>query len=302
MKKLIIVAAAAAACFAGFGQRTPAELVNQYNQAGTNKAMRAAFKRSITLQEAVNVYDYIIDVARTNYQDAAKTFYGFDVIDIIAKDAAVATEYDAKLAAAGLYVCITRYNVFPLLAEAWLSKYPIISSNMPATVAAVRSHKTFQTERWLMPELVNSYAEIMAANYTNPVRMSTYLMRYKDRIKTAILRRAPEAIKRGLRERGRTFVTKKGEPNPVQPALDALTAALNAPRMAGVETWVAEWYPEYEWKAPIWASDEFINSLKDNIYYGKIDLNAINRRILLGCLGVDAYNAFIADYNGEAAK
>ena len=117
----------------------------------------------------------------------------------------------------------------------------------------------------------------------------------------SIAARATKPIKRKLRERGISFVVQEGETNPVQEAIDALTAAFNAPKLAGVKEWVAEWFPEYQWIDidNLFMSDEEIAQLCDDIYYGEKDLTDANAQIILAHLGLEEYNKFIERYNGK---
>lgn len=112
---------------------------------------------------------------------------------------------------------------------------------------------------------------------------------------------AMKPIKRRLRERGISFVVKEGEVNPVQEAIDALTTAFNAPKLAGVKEWVAEWFPEYQWidVDNIFMSDEEMAQLCDDIYYGEKELTDSYAQQILAHIGLDAYNAFIERYNGK---
>lgn len=113
--------------------------------------------------------------------------------------------------------------------------------------------------------------------------------------------RATKPIKRKLRERGISFVVKEGEANPVQEAIDALTAAFNAPKLAGVKEWVAEWFPEYHWIDidNLFMSDEEMAQLCDDIYYGEKDMTDSYAQRILAHIGLEAYNAFIERYNGK---
>lgn len=144
------------------------------------------------------------------------------------------------------------------------------------------------------PEYINWLADVMIIGMRS-------IKANSDGVKQAAAR-ATKPIKRKLRERGISFVVKEGEANPVQEAIDALTAAFNAPKLAGVKEWVAEWFPEYHWIDidNLFMSDEEMAKLCDDIYYGEKDLTDGNSVLILSHLGLDGYNAFIERYNGDA--
>ena len=106
-------------------------------------------------------------------------------------------------------------------------------------------------------------------------------------------------IKRRLRERGISFVGQDGG-EMVQGAVDALVDAFNAPKLAGLKEWVAEWFPEYKWidVDDIFMSDEEMAKLCDDIFYGEKDLTDYHAVLILSHLGLDGYNAFVDRYNG----
>lgn len=108
-------------------------------------------------------------------------------------------------------------------------------------------------------------------------------------------------IKRRLRERGISFVVEEGEVNPVQEAIDALTAAFNAPKLAGVKEWVAEWFPEYTWidLDDLFLTDDKVAELCDDVYYGEKDLTPYAAQVILAHIGLTEYNNFIERYNGK---
>lgn len=100
-----------------------------------------------------------------------------------------------------------------------------------------------------------------------------------------------------MRNKGVSFVATD-EGNPLQDEIDAFTNALNAPKFAGLKEWFAKWFPEYAWTDYNWDTDENIQKLKDDVFYGEIQFTINVKRKLQSHLGVEAYNAFVKQYNG----
>ena len=150
-------------------------------------------------------------------------------------------------------------------------------------------------ERWTCAETANVVAEYAANPEANPA-LSPDL----DALKRGVLRSALGIVKRSLREHGRTFVVGPDGSNPVQEVLDALSAALNAPKMAGLGAWVAEWCPPgHEWREPSWMSETDVAAFTNALYYGERDFGRLEQTRLCAVLGVEAYNAFVIRYNGD---
>jgi hypothetical protein len=112
----------------------------------------------------------------------------------------------------------------------------------------------------------------------------------------AIVYIAGRGLKRKMREKGMSIITKDGI-NPVQGELDKLTAAFNAPKYAGLKEWFATWYPEYQWTDSEMATAEEIAALKDKVYYGEIPFSLRVQHTLRFYLGVDEYNKFVKEFN-----
>ena len=120
-----------------------------------------------------------------------------------------------------------------------------------------------------------------------------------DVVKKGIRDKAVKVIKRKLREQGLSFVVKDGV-NPVASRLEALTAALNAPRFAGLNEWNASLGIQAEQVNVLQGiTDTEVAKLKDDIYYGEKEMTPLDEAILYLCLGVDAYNQFVKDFNGD---
>ena len=124
-----------------------------------------------------------------------------------------------------------------------------------------------------------------------------YIQELKN-MKSFIQQTAVKSIKRKLREQGKSFVTKDGV-NPCEEYLTRLNVALDAPHFAGLNAWLEELGFEAridETKLPTPAT---VQELKDKVFYGEVDANNKNMKILYVGLGVDEYNKFVKEYNGE---
>lgn len=115
--------------------------------------------------------------------------------------------------------------------------------------------------------------------------------------KRVCLQEASKKVKRQLRREGKSIIVKDGL-NPVQDRLDALSTALDAPKMAGVKEAFAACGLDFKVNmATITLSDEDLAKLKDEVYNGDKPFNADNKTILLINLGVDEFNKFVEEYN-----
>jgi hypothetical protein len=117
-------------------------------------------------------------------------------------------------------------------------------------------------------------------------------------MKQSIQKLASSIIKRKLREQGKSFVTKNGV-NPCEEYLTRLNAALDAPRFAGLNAWLEELGFEARINEAKMLSDEYIKELKEKIFYGEKTLTPFHKVILIVYLGVDGYNQFVKEYNGD---
>ena len=184
--------------------------------------------------------------------------------------------------------------MMPLCTESYIKK-SAIDETMPATVAAVRKYGNASLSGFTLGERLNCCAEAGASSKWVPYGSLTSMTKNT-------LAAAPGAIKRRLRETGRSFVAKEGEENPVQKPLDELSAALNAPKMAGLAAWVKEWCPDHKWIEPKWMTDAELKVLEDAVDYGERNGGRTERCMLQAHLGIEAYNAFVEKYNGTVEK
>jgi hypothetical protein len=108
---------------------------------------------------------------------------------------------------------------------------------------------------------------------------------------------ALKAVKRHLRSQGKSFVTKDGV-NPCGEYMVGLTEALNAPRFAGLDEWLKSIGHKGVDLSQM-PSEEEVAKLKEALLFGDRDMDARTKAILDVCLGVEGYNAFVREYNGE---
>ena len=203
--------------------------------------------------------------------------------------------WDEKLASAGFCILsgdMVYYPFFPRCSENFLTQTKEgkkILAERPALIYARRTHG--ENSNLTVAESINVFVE--KAN-TTLMPAST-----KDLQFNAIMKEAVKVIKRKIRQNGQSFVVGDDGINRVQIEIDALTSALQAPKCAGTKEWVASYCPEYTWIDVAWPTDEEIAKLKNDVMYGEIELTeAISQKLLFN-LGLDEYNKFIKEYNGD---
>lgn len=119
-----------------------------------------------------------------------------------------------------------------------------------------------------------------------------------DSLKKDVLRSALKIMKRALRQKGISFVVAPDGSNPMQTAVNGLSAALNSGKMSGVKEWIDEWAPGSDWTPPVWDSDESVNSTMESVFFGDVDFSRRVQFRLCAVLGVTEYNKFVDRYNG----
>lgn len=216
---------------------------------------------------------------------------------------ALCDEYDQKFAAAGFadwFVHDGLSSYYPKVHQHYIDEgvnTNVINRQRALYHTSMSRHDTIDENgtyrNWTIPERINRLVNFRICGW--------YSISKNDETLKQITRDSLREIKRKLREKGISFVVKEGDVNPVQEAIDVLTSAFQAPKLAGVKEWVAEWYPDYQWVDldDLFMSDADMTKLCDDIYYGEVDLTNSNSVKILAHLGLDAYNAFIKRYNGE---
>ena len=119
-------------------------------------------------------------------------------------------------------------------------------------------------------------------------------------VRSSILNAAIVPVRRAIRAGGGSFVGKDGA-KLVKAKLDALAAELNAPRFGKADKLLAEIGMDVEWEfiqSRILADAE-LDGLKTRLLGGEIPFTQELQNKLCIALGVEAYNAFVKEYNGK---
>lgn len=106
-------------------------------------------------------------------------------------------------------------------------------------------------------------------------------------------------IRMHLRSQGVSFVTKNGV-NPCAQYLKDLNATLNAPRLAGLQEWLASIGETCTVDVSLIPSDEILNEKKAIFLSGEEIITPYWRDMLRYGLGLEEYNKFVREYNGDA--
>lgn len=298
-KMMMILTAALAATSLLAGGRTLEEL-----RAGAKAALEAkdasafdAYCAGVTADEWRTVGDGLLALAATNAAKASALIYDraqFLRFAMVAP-ASVMAEYDKPLADAGATLAAPwNYKRAPNLTEAWIAAPTNAAkvSRMQAAVSLMRKHGTIGTwwRDFTPPELANLAVEahVFTTSATG------------GKMVDKVLGLVQKDVKRAIRAKGQSFVAKDGK-NPVQDEIDALSAAFNAPRCAGVKEWVAKVYPDYKWTDSAELSGKEVDELKERVMNGDSPFDDRNQAVLRFYLGVEEYNRFVKLYNGEEA-
>lgn len=300
MKKIVVAMSLVSFCAAcsAFAQnaKTAQDILAGY-PSGADAKVRNEWQYTLKVDEIKAVADYALEVSKTNLV-AGKSIVSHIYGSIFrnwdeAPGIELAPEYDAKFSDAGLVLGYTMVVNAPKSVEKWLvtSRGGSIPRDCPAFAQYIRrgiENKSPLTDHCAS---LNFLAEAGAGRCAG-----FYDYGSLDVVSKRVLANMPKTIRRRLRDLGRPIVIKDGV-NPVQDAIDELSAALNAPRFSGLKEWIAEWFPDYRWIEVKWMSDEELSKFKDDIFYGDIEFGAANRVILRSHLGVDAYNDFVKKFN-----
>ena len=119
-------------------------------------------------------------------------------------------------------------------------------------------------------------------------------------VRNTVLNAAIVPVRRTIRAKGGSFVGKDGA-KLVKAKLDSLAAELNAPRFGNAGKLLAEIGLDVEWEfiqSRILADAE-LDGLKARLMDGEIPFDAALQNCFCVALGVEAYNAFVKEYNGK---
>ena len=290
MKKIIMIAAIAAAT-AGFGafkslDDIRADLEKCKEIAATNNASLGSYNWRWICGEL-----------------QGRVWYAKDRSEECAK---LASEADDFLSGLGYKYSREEYTksvcVFPKLAKAAYDASGIEKS-CPVMCAIAKKYGGFCSpicarNALTMDERLQLLSESVSL-LDGKVRMeSSYrvVVDYCQRIQSD--KAVVKAIRKYLRSQGKSFVTKDGV-NPCEGLMKELNAALNAPRFKGLN----EWMEKVGFTARIDESqlptEEFVAQLKEDVLNGERDMTENVAFVLKVNLGVEGYNAFVKEYNGE---
>ena len=119
-------------------------------------------------------------------------------------------------------------------------------------------------------------------------------------VRNTVLNAAIVPVRRTIRAKGGSFVGKDGA-KLVKAKLDALAVELNAPRFGKAGKLLAEIGMDVDWEfiqSRILADAE-LDGLKARLMGGEIPFSQELQNKLCVALGVEAYNAFVKEYNGK---
>ena len=271
MKKLIICAALLAATFAN------AETVRvvQKDKDGTT---------------VTNEYD-AVEYARKALADksARPNPTAWDaapgVLCSQVKEAETAAAIDRLLSEGYFYISSTGFA----------SKYPLLFANYAKVYAET------------LPEVVPVIESVIANPKSKDCQVkvaviNAYVGIWKsqslaDSNVKSLLQVAPFGIRHKIRSEGKSFV-EKGGINPVQERIDRLTAALNAPRLAGINEAMDECGIRFglDFTKNLLPQDE-VEKLRSDVLNGYDPFSSAIGFKLRTHLGIDEYNKFVKLYN-----
>ena len=119
-------------------------------------------------------------------------------------------------------------------------------------------------------------------------------------VRREVLEASVVPARRYIRASGASFVGKDGAKR-VKDILDALAAELNAPRFGKADDILARLGFEVEWEfiQSRLLSDDEIAEIRTKLLDGEIAFSGSLQNKLCIALGVEGYNAFVKEYNGE---
>lgn len=297
MKKIIFLITVCFCAFGAFAQKTAYELWADLGTVKDNR-QRDEWWKSRTDDEIRTIANEVLSIAKTNHLAACRKQGGVSVAMFrhwVPLKTHLAPEYDQKFADAKIFNNTLFWYYAPKCTIAYLEsengkKY---EAEHPAWCDRIRRACRDKKLDMSVPCMANTMAE--CGSVFNCATSYNFTL---DMWKNKILGCASRIVRHRLRDTGKPITTNGGV-NPIQDALDRLTAALNAPKMSGLKEWCAEWCPDYRWIDIKWMSDEELKSYKDDIYYGDRQFGASEKFILCAYLGVDEYNKFVKRFNNE---
>lgn len=130
------------------------------------------------------------------------------------------------------------------------------------------------------------------------IKNKTYRNSEYNKVKYEIQKRSVKQVKKYLRSQGKSFVTKNGV-NPCSDLMQELNTALNAPLFNGLNDFFLKIGLTCKIDTTILPTADEIAKLREDCLFGEKDLTNGNKDLLIFGLGVNGYNQFVKEYNGE---
>ena len=130
------------------------------------------------------------------------------------------------------------------------------------------------------------------------IKNKTYRNSEYNKVKYEIQKRSVKQVKKYLRSQGKSFVTKNGV-NPCSDLMQELNTALNAPLFNGLNDFFLKIGLTCKIDTTILPTADEIAKLREDCLFGEKDLTNENKNLLIFGLGVNGYNQFVKEYNGE---
>lgn len=177
--------------------------------------------------------------------------------------------------------CYTNYvnDMFPP------SKYPTHNS------VVLRTGRCFELKP-NMEETIDMFGELV----NMPIRSISTFRHWQNWMQQNYF----QELKLWFRKNGKSVVEKNGV-NPLAPYMDGLMAALNAPRLEGLNQCLETIGIDKKVDLSVLPSTDEINKMREEVLIGNINLTKKWKAAfdLIVCLGVDGYNEMVRQYNGE---
>ena len=267
-------------------------------------AMSAANAEPLDLKTATEAdVRAVLDaaLAKTNAAEAkayASTHRLFDAVAHRRDFAALRTEVDDALSAKGVGAWWAHPATFPKMSAIQRERLGA-NAAYPKTLAVAQrlNCNMFGGNILYNGGTFDDAADWLSEAVAFPTNAPIYSVCHFDGFKQYMQKRATKVVKKYLRSQGRSFVTKDGV-NPCEKYMTDLNAALNAPRFAGLDAWLKSLgFKGVDLSAL--PSEAEVAALREDILNGEKEMTDRNKTILNICLGVDGYNAFVKEYNGE---
>lgn len=277
MKKLMILAAVAATAFAAAAEPLDPK-------TATEAEVRAVIAEMLSQPDKGSAFR----AAGTN--NLWKTLDGD-------RFASLRAEADDALAAKGFGIFWNRVSSWPKSSELARAANGANAAYARTVAAAKRLGADmcawkFRTSGCTLDDLVAMMEEYVAV----PQKCSVNIVDF-DVLKRNIQALALRSVKKYMRSQGKSFITKDGV-NPCEAYMTSLTAALNAPRFAGLDAWLKGIGMRGIDLSAMPSAAE-IAQLKSDVLDGAVDMDDRIKTMLYICLGVEGYNAFVKEYNGD---